>query len=159
MTSLTEARRLTRVAVRKDGMTFENLARRAILSLLLLLFASLALAQSGSGILRGQVTDPSGAIITNADIVMTPVTGSPLSTQTSSQGMYEFKNLPAGKYTLNVVAHGFALYENNNVVIADQPLRLNVLKITICRRSVRQNTFHNVNFLLSPFYSLGCFAS
>ncbi|MBZ5679811.1 MAG: TonB-dependent receptor [Acidobacteriia bacterium] len=126
MTSLTEARRLTRVAVRKDGMTFENLARRAILSLLLLLFASLALAQSGSGILRGQVTDPSGAIITNADIVMTPVTGSPLSTQTSSQGMYEFKNLPAGKYTLNVVAHGFALYENNNVVIADQPLRLNV---------------------------------
>ena len=33
---------------------------------------------------------------------------------------------PAGKYALTVVAQGFTLYENDNVVIADQPLRLNV---------------------------------
>src|SRR5437870_5299039 len=100
--------------------------RPAILSLSILLFASLAVAQSGTGILRGQVTDPSGAIITNADVVVTPANGSPITTQTSSQGMYEFKNLSPGKYTLNVVAPGFALYENDNVVIADQPLRLNI---------------------------------
>src|SRR5246127_1462307 len=40
--------------------------------------------------------------------------------------MYEFKSLPAGKYTLAVAATGFTLFENDNVVIADQPLRLNV---------------------------------
>jgi len=40
--------------------------------------------------------------------------------------MYEFKLLPAGKYTLTVAAEGFSLYENDNVAIADQPLRLNV---------------------------------
>ena len=40
--------------------------------------------------------------------------------------MYEFKTLPAGKYSLTVAAQGFTLYENDNVVIADQPLRLNV---------------------------------
>src|SRR5246127_955423 len=39
--------------------------------------------------------------------------------------MYEFKSLPAGKYTLTVAATGFTLSENDNVVIADQPLRLN----------------------------------
>ncbi len=100
--------------------------RPAILSLSILLFASLAIAESDTGILRGQVTDPSGAIITNADVVMTPANGSPITTQTNSQGMYEFKNLSPGKYTLNVVAPGFALYENDNVVIADQPLRLNI---------------------------------
>jgi hypothetical protein len=40
--------------------------------------------------------------------------------------MYEFKTLPAGKYSLTVVAQGFTLYENDNVVVADQALRLNV---------------------------------
>ena len=88
--------------------------------------AILVVAQTGTGILRGQVTDPSGAAITNANVVMTAATGAPITTQTNSQGMYEFKNLAPGKYTLNIVAGGFSLYENDKVVIADQPLRLDV---------------------------------
>ncbi len=37
------------------------------------------------------------------------------------------KDWPAGQYTLTVVAQGFSVYENDNVVITtDQPLRLNV---------------------------------
>ncbi len=36
------------------------------------------------------------------------------------------RHLSTGKYTLTVAAPGFTLYENDNVVIADQPLRLNV---------------------------------
>jgi hypothetical protein len=91
-----------------------------------LLLATFSLAQLASGILRGQVTDPSGAAITNASVVMTPPAGSPLTTQTNSQGMYEFKALPPEKYTLNVIAEGFTVYENDNVTVADQPLRLNV---------------------------------
>src|SRR6266446_5168145 len=92
----------------------------------LLLFANVSLAQSASGVLRGQVTDPSGAAVTNATVVMTPPASSPLTTQTNSQGMYEFKGLPPGKYALNVIAQGFTVYENDNASIADQPLRLNV---------------------------------
>ena len=86
------------------------------------------MAQSGAGDLRGQVTDPSGAAIINANVALTPAaaSSSPLTTQTNGQGMYEFKGLSAGKYTLNVVAHGFTVYEDDNVVIADQPLRLNI---------------------------------
>jgi Carboxypeptidase regulatory-like domain len=82
--------------------------------------------QTGTGALRGQVTDPSGAAITDATAVMTPQTGAPVTAQTNAQGFYEFKALPAGKFSLTVVAQGFTLYENDNVVIADQPLRLNV---------------------------------
>jgi hypothetical protein len=92
----------------------------------LLLFTTFSLGQAISGALRGQVTDPSGAAITNASVVMTPSAGSPLTTHTDSQGMYEFKGLPSGKYTLNVIAEGFTVYENDNADIADQPLRLNV---------------------------------
>jgi hypothetical protein len=83
-------------------------------------------AQTASGSLRGQVSDPSGAAITGATVVMTPAAGSPIAVQTNAQGLYEFKSLPAGKYSLTVVAQGFSLYENDSVAVADQPLRLNV---------------------------------
>jgi hypothetical protein len=83
-------------------------------------------APAASGALRGQVTDPSGAAITGASVIMTPATGAPIVVQSNAQGMYEFKTLPAGKYTLTVAAPEFTLYENDNVVIADQPLRLNI---------------------------------
>jgi hypothetical protein len=106
---------------------------RLFLPFLLFLSVAIAIAQTpsapaptGTGALRGQVTDPSGAAITGATAALTPVTGSPLTAQTTNQGFYEFKSLPAGKYSLTVVAEGFVLYENDNVVIADQPLRLNV---------------------------------
>ena len=96
------------------------------LALFFFLVLSASWAQDASGALRGQVTDPSGAAITGATVVMTPATGSPVVAQTNAQGMYELKALSAGKYMLTVVAPGFTTYENDNVVVADQPLRLNV---------------------------------
>ena len=91
--------------------------------------AQTAASPAGTGTLRGQVTDPSGAAIAKADVVMTPAATSstPIKTQTDGQGTYEFKGLAAGQYSLTVVAQGFALYENDNVVMTvSQPLRLNV---------------------------------
>ena len=104
----------------------------------ILLAGGSALSQTPSGVLRGQVTDPSGAAITHADVIMTPVTGAPLSTQTDAQGMFEFQRLAPGKYTLNIVANGFTLYENDSVEIADQPLRLNVqLSIAVPEQKIQ----------------------
>jgi hypothetical protein len=88
-----------------------------------------AATPSATGTLRGQVTDPSGAAIADANVVMTPaaISSSPVTVQVNGQGLYEFKGLPAGQYSLTVVAQGFSVYENDNVVITtDQPLRLNV---------------------------------
>jgi hypothetical protein len=97
----------------------------------LLRCANLAVAQTsaGSGSLRGQVTDPSGAAIANANVVLVPASASskPIKGQANGQGQYEFNALPAGHYTLNVVAPGFTAYKNDSVVIAlGQPLSLNV---------------------------------
>src|SRR5579863_3771074 len=85
-------------------------------------------AQPTSGALRGQVNDPSGAAIPNADVVLTPAaaSASPIKTKSDGQGAYEFKSVAAGRYSLTVVAPGFSVYENDSVVIGAQPLRLNV---------------------------------
>jgi hypothetical protein len=114
--------------MRSRSYPVKTIIAKAIIFCAAALCAIAAGAQAGSGALRGQITDPSGAAITSANVVLTPaaVSLSPLTTQTNGQGMYEFKGLAAGKYTLNVVAQGFTLYENDNVVIADQPLRLNI---------------------------------
>src|SRR5579864_3822976 len=107
-------------------MKVEKYSLLLIVVFIFLLLASALWAQTASGALRGQVTDPSGAAISGASVIMTPATGSPIVVQTNGQGMYEFKSLPAGNYILTVAAPGFTLFENDNVVIADQPLRLNV---------------------------------
>jgi hypothetical protein len=91
-----------------------------------LLASSSGFAQNPTGSLRGQVTDPSGATISGAAVILTPASGSPVVVQSNAQGMFEFKSLAAGKYILTVSAQGFNLYENDSVEIADQPLRLNV---------------------------------
>src|SRR5436305_2770631 len=83
-------------------------------------------AQNTTGALRGEVADPSGAAIPGASVIMTPAAGSPIVVKSDAQGNYEFKNLVSGKYILTVAATGFTLYENDNVLVADQPLRLNV---------------------------------
>jgi hypothetical protein len=110
-----------------EGMM--KLKRYLYLILIPVLFALLgncAFSQTAAGALRGQITDPSGAAISGAAVIMTPATGSPIVVQSNAQGMFEFKTLAAGTYTLTVSAQGFNLYENDKVVIADQPLRLNV---------------------------------
>jgi hypothetical protein len=107
-------------------MKVEKYMRFFVVAFLFLVSVTTLWAQTPSGALRGQITDPSGAAIENASVIMTPATGSPIVIQSNAQGMYEFKTLPAGKYSLTVAAQGFTLYENDSVVIADQPLRLNV---------------------------------
>lgn len=110
----------------EDKMKLQRYLRFFIIVLIFSLSATCLFAQTAAGALRGQIADPSGAAIPGASVIMTPAAGSPIVVQSNGQGIYEFKTLPAGKYTLTVSAQGFTVYENDNIVIADQPLRLNV---------------------------------
>ena len=105
-------------------MKFKKYAYLAVA--LVFLLCTIAVGQGATGNLHGQVSDPSGAAIPGASVVLAPETGSPVVVQSNAQGLYEFKNVAPGKYTLTVAATGFTLYENDNVAIADRALRLDV---------------------------------
>jgi hypothetical protein len=61
-----------------------------------------------TGELGGTVTDPSGAVLTNATVTITSVaTGSKQSTQTGVSGAYRFPLLQPGSYKVTASASGF----------------------------------------------------
>jgi hypothetical protein len=74
----------------------------------LTLIAASVWAQETTGGLQGTVKDPSGALVSRAQVVVTGdnLVGSKEAT-TDSSGYYRFSNLPPGKYTLTVKAEGF----------------------------------------------------
>lgn len=63
----------------------------------------------GSGSLSGVVTDAEGAVIPNAQVqIVNTQTGAANSTTTDDDGNYEFDDLPAGNYRLQINKSGFA---------------------------------------------------
>jgi hypothetical protein len=80
--------------------------------------ANLMFAQGPSGALRCQVNDPSGAAVTQATVLVTSATGQTQAVQANKDGVYEFKGLAPGKYTLKIIAKGFAMYQQQGVEIS-----------------------------------------
>jgi hypothetical protein len=80
-----------------------------------------------TGVLTGFVTDPSGALVAKASVRLTDANGVSYDATTNKEGIYEFKALPPGVYTVKAVAKGFALFTQENVQItAGQVKQLNI---------------------------------
>src|SRR5271170_2671746 len=98
-----------------------------IVCLAVLWAANCAWAQTGGGIIRGQVTDPSNASVAGATVLLTTPTGASMDTTTNKDGVFEFKDLAPGKYQLKAVAQGFALFTKADVIVtAGQVTRANI---------------------------------
>lgn len=87
------------------------------LSLVFALMGSgLALAQETSGSILGTVTDPSGAVIPRAEVVVTNrQTSNQQTTATTGAGIFNFPNLPIGDYDLKVSKEGFKQYVHSEI--------------------------------------------
>src|SRR5689334_128542 len=93
---------------------------------LLIVFAALAaisvfgvneaLAQA-PGSVRGQVTDPSAAVVPNTNIQVTGA-GVTKSAKTDGQGRYAVPGLAPGAYTVTAAAKGFVPFSQQNVNVA-----------------------------------------
>jgi hypothetical protein len=103
--------------------------RRSIAAALLLLLAFVAAsAQEFRGSVTGQVTDPNGASVPGAAVVIKNVDTNVEANATSNEeGAYSFQLLQPGRYTLTVTAQGFAPATREGIVMGvAQKLTLDV---------------------------------
>src|SRR5579862_2783712 len=85
-------------------------------SALLLLASALGWSQVGGSSLTGTVTDQQGKRIPHAKIrVVQTATGLQRLAETTSQGNYELVNLPAGIFSVQISAAGFASFQAEHV--------------------------------------------
>src|SRR5579859_1216361 len=108
-----------------------------LLALTASLYPSRALAQgSDTALLRGTVTDASGAVVPGVTVTMTNVgTGVSEKRQTDQAGRYLFADLKPAAYTAKVEAAGFKTLVRENVVLrvgqqTDMDLKLEVGEIS-----------------------------
>ena len=86
-------------------MTLKNTL--ATFALSLPLFAAASLAQTSNGTIHGTVLDPSGALITGAQITITSSTGFSSTLQSDATGAFEVPQLVPGSYSVSINATGF----------------------------------------------------
>ncbi len=104
-----------------------RLGVRIVLIVVSAVWAVWAVAQSGLGSVRGQVTDPSGAAVTNATVVLKGADSQSRTVHTNHEGVYEVSSLPPGTYSLKASAKGFADFETDYLsILAGQVQRLDI---------------------------------
>jgi hypothetical protein len=107
---------------------FSRRFRSGFVLLGLLLITSMVFGQIRSGTISGTVKDPTGAVVANADVIVTEQeTNVATATKTNSSGQYTVPYLPAGTYTVSVTVPGFLNYRQTGIPLATaQSIRVDV---------------------------------
>jgi hypothetical protein len=66
---------------------------------------------ASSAVLRGKVSDSTGAFLGGATVTIRNAVGGSVSTATDTEGNFILRDLPPGSYTITVTAPGFAEYD------------------------------------------------
>ncbi len=82
--------------------------------------------QANTGALRGQVTDPTGAVIPQAQVTATSAGGKASSAQADGGGAYQVRGLQPGTYSITASSPGFASYTSTVTVAPGQSRTLNI---------------------------------
>jgi Carboxypeptidase regulatory-like domain/TonB dependent receptor len=107
------------------------LSRAALLSISAVFCMAGLTAQTATGTLQGQVTDPSGAAIASATVVVTNDSGQAATAKSGRDGTYEVKGLSPGSYTVKANAKGFQEFSSGTIQVgAGQTQKLD-LPLTI----------------------------
>ncbi|MFP5227862.1 MAG: carboxypeptidase-like regulatory domain-containing protein, partial [Acidobacteriota bacterium] len=89
------------------------------------LFCSLAVRGQTTGI-TGVVSDPQGAVISGAKILVQQTGGASYSATTNSDGLYVIPNLVAAEYTITVSASGFSTAQKHLLLLVGQLAQINI---------------------------------
>jgi len=90
------------------------------------MLAASAIAQNRA-VLRGQVTDESGAVVPEARVAVTGAQGQQRIVLADGQGRYELSELPGGTYTVTASAAGLITRHSTRIVVTAGTVQLNLL--------------------------------
>ncbi len=88
-----------------------------------LAFAAMAFGQKNSGGIEGTVTDPNGAVVAGATVTISSTgttAGLSRSTTTSSDGYFQFAQVPVGSYRVTTTATNFKSQSQEVIVNIDK---------------------------------------
>src|ERR1700730_13572128 len=107
--------------------------RRLYLAVLIVLsLAGAASPQTFRGAISGTVTDPSGAVVPNAQVKATELsTGVDHATVTTSDGVFVFQDIPLGFYKVTVNASGFPAFAVDKVEVVAGTVYTLPIKLTL----------------------------
>jgi hypothetical protein len=115
-----------------EESTMRQIWHRVVLATMLLVSFNAAIAVEVTARIKGTVTDPSGAIIPNAQVIATNTdTGVVTTTTTSSTGDYIFQKLPIGTYSVSVTVPGFVRYTATGIVLNIDQEYVLPIKLTV----------------------------
>lgn len=103
-------------------MTNRTIGRRhfcALAALICVTGAGMLRAQAPSGIISGTVVDPTGQAVQQAQVVAKDEKGTEHKATTGSDGRFAIATLPAGVYTVDASAPGFATTKHGAVRLAE----------------------------------------
>ena len=108
-----------------------KIAVRWILGLMMLAGVGPVMAQVATGGISGMVTDPDGALVPGAAIVVSSGSGSARKATSDAAGAFAVGRLVPGRYALNVWAKGFAAATVNDVMVTSGKTTSAAVKLDI----------------------------
>ena len=118
-------------------------------------FTTAAIAQNATTSLRGEVKDPSGAVVPGATItLLNSATGQSIVTTSKASGEYQLQQIPPAKYAISVEAKGFGTLTKEAELLVNQPATVN-FTLTLGANNVVVNVTAAAETLNTSDASLG----
>src|SRR5262245_59133929 len=112
-----------------------------------IVFLALASAQTQTATLRGKVTDNTGAVIPAEQVTLTNTEQNrSWGAVSNNEGVYEFVQIPPGKYSLAVEARGFKKYQHTAITL--EVAQLALLDVALELGSVTETIEVNTQMVL-----------